>query len=431
MMKLKQHIIRSIATLPQLAGLFFLGSALAQPTVPPSKVGDAAAALQGPDFDVAVKATQTQSQAVVRAAAQSAAGLQPNYAHDLLQSEGFDKEVQRQGNHNPTVVSFVTPDIITRARGMLPKPSQLISGLKYGKHIVVSQNGEEIITLIRTLATSSLTEQPALLRKLQGFSARGAPEAMNFMGFVLEHGLFNARPDMQHALAYYKSAAAARYQPALYNLALAAAYGRDASVGQTQAMTLISKAAALGEESSSRVCGLGSFLGFRRNDKVAAVKFSKNCFSPLANLSKASFNADLTVPERVKLLRDSLATGADDAYVVIERVTRTEAMTDKNFTYCKYKLVNHYRKTKQFNDLRNAAGHCYQQFTKDTGNSFNNKQMRKQAIAGISVFVPAEIDSLKQRRLSNHFHYAWSAPYLPFTQMDVDLFTPLLSRAKP
>jgi len=281
------------------------------------------------------------------------------------------------------------------------------------------------------LTTSSATDQSASLRKLQSLSETSVPEATNFMGVIFEHGLFGARIDIQRALAYYKSAATANYQPAIYNLALAAAYGRDTSASETEAINLISRAAALGKESSHRVCGLGSFLSFRRGDQTAAIRFSALCASPLANLAKASYAPDLTTTERVKLLRDSLATGADDGYAVIERITRPEAPNDKAFTFCKYALINRYRKTEKYENLRDDASKCYYQFTKATGNSFNDKLLFDQVMAGITGFVPAEIAELKQIRLSSRFHYAWSVPYLPFSQADVDRFEPLLSRAKP
>ena len=53
---------------------------------------------------------------------------------------------------------------------------------------------------------------------------------------------------------------------------------------------------------------------------------------------------------------------------------------------------------------------------------------RSQAVASITGFVPAEIAALEAMRKSNHFHYAWSVPYLPFTQQDVNLFEPLMAQ---
>lgn len=428
----KHTLLTEIALyLPRLAVVIACGSALAQPATLYNKTMDAADSLQGSDFDATVKATKKQSQATTRAAMQAAPGQQFNYARNLLQSETFENEAQRQKQQNSKVVSSATPSLIEKVQKALPKSAPYVGRLQSGEHVVVSSNGEEVIGLIRALATGNATEQQARLLKLQSFSESGNPEAMNFMGVIFEHGLFGAHLDMHRALSYYKSAAAARYQPAVYNLALAAAYNRDGGSGETNAFNLISKAAALGAESSYRVCGLGSFLSFRRNDQTAAINFSKNCFSTLAGLSKASFGQNLTTLERVKLLRDSLATGADDAYAVIERITRKEAATDQSFIYCKYTLLNRFRQTEKLEGLRNAASHCYRQFAKDTGNSFNNTLLHDQAVAGISGFIPLEMADLKKTRSSNHFHYSWSAPYLPFLQTDVDLFEPLLSRAKP
>lgn len=450
----KRNLLAGIAlALPRLVGCIVWGSALAQSAVPSNKGLDAAASIQGaefdatvktarsefqstrlegPDFDATVKATQSQSQAVTRAATQTASEPKSNYARNLLQSDAFDKEIKRQSNQNSVALSATTPSLIEKVQKMLPKSAPYVGRLKSGDHVVVSQAGEEIIALIRSLVTSNPAERQSLLLKLQAFSESGIPEAMNFMGVIFEHGLFGAHPNMQRALAFYKSAAAAHYQPGVYNLALAAAYERDgASTANTRAFNLISKAASLGEESSYRVCGLGSFLSFRRNDQTAAVNFSKNCYSPLAGLPKASFNTGLTTQERVKLLRDSLSTGADDAYTVIERITRKDAATDQSFTYCKYVLLNRFRQTGKLDGIRDSASRCYRQFAKDTGNKLNDQQLHDQIVAGISGFVSAETAELKQIRLSNHFHYSWSVPYLPFLQADADFFEPLLSRAKP
>ena len=427
------HLAGIALTLSTLISALVSSRALAQPFLPSDKAPNVAATLQGPDFDASVKATQKQSQTVTRAAAtQSAADSKPNYARDLLQSDGFDREIKHQKSQNAESASSITPTLIGKIQKMLPKSAPYVGRLAIGTHVTVSQSGEEIIDLIRTLATSNPAGRESLLAKLQAFSENGAPEALNFMGLIFEHGLFGARSSMPKALAYYKSAASAGYQPGTYNLALAAAYGRDSdsSKGATNAGSLIARAASLGDEASYRVCGLGSFLSMRRNDQTAAVNFARNCFSPLAGLSKATFNQDLTTQERVKLLRDSLSTGADDGYPLLENVTRKDAATDPSFTYCKYLLLNRYRQTKNLDGVRDSASRCHRQFVKATGNKAVDNQMHDQAVAGITGFVSTEAAELKQIRQSNHFHYSWSVPYLPFMQADVDHFAPLLSPPK-
>lgn len=388
----------------------------------------------GKEFDRTVAASQNQAKAIAASITpEQLSGRESTYAERLFQSQALTNEVGRQATLNQKSVNLVTPRLMEETRVRLPQIkdiNQATVNLRFGRHVVVSKDGEDIIDLIRSTATASPGERPALLGKLQALASRGAPEALNFMGFILEYGLFGAQSDMDSAVQYYKSASL-NYQPAIYNLALACAYKRDPSSGCIKPTALMATAFKAAQESSYRVCGMASFLSFREKNTEAALAYAKNCYSPLANLAKAAADTRSTMPERVKLLRDTLATGVDDAYDVIDRITQAEPSLNNNSLHCKYKLVRRYMKENKPADLRSAARKCLTSSSKSTPANTKPATPDESIVAGVAGFVSVEIEQLKKMRATSTFHYSWSAPYLPFQQIDVDLFTPLISPASP
>ncbi|PFW59424.1 hypothetical protein COL27_32100, partial [Bacillus sp. AFS075960] len=76
---------------------------------------------------------------------------------------------------------------------------------------------ETVVMWMIEAANATGEKRKALLAKLAELSARGVPEAMTFQGFASEYGLFGFPKDLGRALSLYRSAAASKYQPAIYN----------------------------------------------------------------------------------------------------------------------------------------------------------------------------------------------------------------------
>lgn len=227
----------------------------------------------------------------------------------------------------------------------------------------------------------------------------------------------------------YRNAAAFNYQPAIYDLAVAAAYGKGQRPDAGTASALISQAAAIAPDASYRVCGFGAFLSYRQGDQQRALTYTKSCWSDLAGIPKALYNDQVTPNQRVMLLRASIATGVDDGYGLLARVTH-DAGPEPQYLACKYMLVDKYRRTLNGNTLKDDAVSCYRQSGSAPTDPKEALLKLNTVVPGIIGFVPTEIRALEKSRASNKFHYAWSVPYLPFRQEDVDLFSPFVSHTK-
>ena len=348
------------------------------------------------------------------------------FAGKLFESERFKDEARRLNAQNSVIPKSISDSLAEAARRSLPRLNDFGTALRFGQHNVVSSDGEGIIALIHQLLTSPVKARPALLARIQAFSQKGYPEAQTFVGFAIEHGLFGARQDLDQAIQFYRAAAAARYQPAIYNLALIEAYGKSGKPNLNEAAGLIQRAAMAGAENSFRVCGFGAFINYRRGDQQTALNYGVGCESPLTYLPLIVAPSDKTVAERTDMLRKSIATGLNDGFALLEQITHETAANDKQFFYCKYMLLNKYRHSRS--DLRESAAKCYDQYAKKSGNAGVDGAQREMAIPGIAGFVPGEFDALQAMRKANHFHYAWSVPYLPFSQQDVDLYLPFFGK---
>lgn len=317
-------------------------------------------------------------------------------------------------------------DSATNANALGTKVRQWGDELRYGKHNVVSPDGQRTIWLIRSLVSSKGRDREGALGALKALSDKHVPEALNFVGFAAEHGAFGANVDMTRALQFYRAAAANGYQPALYNLALASAYGRSVPRDFSEASRLLERAAELGADSSGRVCGMGAFVNFRLGSTTNALQFARGCGSPLAALPVERAETTPPTPPRLENLRKAVATGTDDAYQVLEQATYRNAADDRQSTYCKYALLNHYRGTGRVGAVHEDAQKCLDTVAARAGRSNVDVRARDQALAGITSFVPAELAALDRLRKSNHFHYGASVPYLPFSQQETDLFESVL-----
>lgn len=359
-------------------------------------------------------------------------GIRPGevkgFAESTFNSPVFKDLVAGYQQQNTSVVKSITTDVVERTKALLPKANQLGERLRYGDHNVVSNDGEAVVMWMIEAANATPERRKALLEKLAGLSARGIPEAQTFEGFVAEYGLFGSQKDLGSAVRMYRSAAAQNYQPAVYNLAIAAAYGKLQQPDVTSARSYASQAAAIAPDASYRVCGFASFLSYRQDDRARAMQYAQSCWSDLAGIAKAQYDGRVTTAERVTMLRNSIGTGLDDGYSLLEKITR-EVGAEPQYLACKYALVNRYRQSRVKNTLRDDAVRCYRQYgvptdPKEAALRFN------MVVPAIIGFVPTEIRALEKLRASNKFHYGWSVPYLPFRQQDVDLFAPFVTHTK-
>jgi hypothetical protein len=325
---------------------------------------------------------------------------------------------------NKAAQESVDDAAIGRVKRSLPSLNQLGSLLKYGNVVAVSPQGPEVIALIRAVPMRKGQERNDVLAKLLNFSRQGVPEALNFSGFIYEYGLFGAQRNLTLAREYYTAAATHRYQPAILNLANIAYFGKGQQSDPVSARELIHQAIELGPEASGRVCGLASFIEYRRGDREATLRLAKFCYSGLALIPNAAYNTQLPLVQRIKMLRDSIGTGAPDGYRWLETITQ-RAGPDPGYLYCKYRLINQVRANPSRADIRALARTCYANSTQPPGDN-----QSEAAIKSIVSFVLTEQRALEQLRQVNRFHHSWSVPYLPFSQGDVDLFAPLMKETR-
>lgn len=352
------------------------------------------------------------------------ASSEQQWNQELLRSGRIEQLARTMSADAASAQGAVDNATIDRFRKTLPSLDQLGSTLKYGNAIVVSSRGSEVIGLIRNVITHKGKGRNELLRRLVDLGRHGVPEALNFSGFVYEHGIFGAPRDSRLAHDYYTAAAAHRYQPAMLNLAMMAYLGTGQPVHENVALDLIHQAAAVGQEQSHRVCGLASFMEYRRGDQQAALRFGASCHSALAAIPNAAFNTQIPLNRRIKMLRDSIGTGAKDGYRWLETITQ-RAGPDPAHVYCKYRLVNRTRTGPGRFDLKALARTCYESTTTTSSNTAADS-----AIKAIVTFVETEQRALERMRVNDRFRHFASVPYLPFNLNDVQLFEPVMKESK-
>jgi len=292
-----------------------------------------------------------------------------------------------------------------------------------GPHAVSSRLGEKIIAMIRMLPKADPDARDAILLRLQGLAQDGTPEAVTFMGFAAEQGAFGVPRQPDKAALFYRAAAEAGYQPALYDLALMNAYGRGMPRDLREAEALLARAVAAGPEGSNRVCGMASFVAYRLNDQPGMRNYSEGCNGPLPALAIAAVNPAPGDGNLVNRLKNSIATGVDDGYMALEAVTRRNAANDTGFSYCLWSLVNRFRAQPTSPAITSSAARCVDSVALPGSRVASlEPQARQQAAVGIAHLVGTQVQDLAAARKGNSFHYGMAVPYLPFTQDDVDLF---------
>ncbi|MCX4151050.1 MULTISPECIES: hypothetical protein [Paraburkholderia] len=350
-------------------------------------------------------------------------------ADSTFDSPVFKTMVQRLQQQSASAIQSIGGAELARVKASLPKGADL-GHLRYGTHNVVSNDGDAVVTLIIQAAHETPTDRAPILARLADLAGQRIPEALNVEGFLSEYGIWGTPQSMPRALQMYRSAASLNYQPAVYNLALAAAYGKGSQADVNNATALISEAYSIAPDPSGRVCGFGAFLSYRQGDREESLRYaSKGCMSDLASIPKALYDDQVVPAQRIMLLRASIATGVDDGYGLLERTTRA-MKPDSQYLWCKYALVNKYRRSLVGNRLMDDALSCYHDLQPAGADPRQELIRRETTIPGIVGFVPIEIRALQKLRESNHFHYAWSVPYLPFRQDDADLFEPFVKHAK-
>lgn len=355
--------------------------------------------------------------------------LQESIAN-LLGSSQIEDSMKANQRRAAKTVEGIDSSAISRTQATMPKFNDFVGKIKYGTHNTVSKNGEQIVALLRATATDPARSTEAL-KQIQELARAKNPEALNFVGFVLTHGLFGNAKNPTLAAQYFGAAAAANYQPAIYNQAIQAAYSKDRDA-LPQAAGHISRAAAIAPDASHRVCGLGAFLAYRRGETQQALQLSRGCGSALTNIPRAVGETTEPLAKRIDLLRMSIATGVDDGYSLLEKLTRAHAESDEQYLFCKYSLLRRVHQQRTPSDpaqLTEYATQCHDHFAPRGDRSPATQTMRDQAIRSISTFGTTEEPMLRKLRASNRFHYGWVVPYLPFPQPDVDLFEPLVRQA--
>ena len=329
---------------------------------------------------------------------------------------------------NASDVASVGKEQIKQAQLNLPKIDS-VNG--FGQDIVVSSEGASVLSLIKKLPTANPQDTSKTIQTLQAYAKAGNPEALTFMAWVLEYGLFGAKSDMTLAMAYYQVAAQKGYATAAYDLATIYYFGKG-GIKQNIAFArqYAEQAAYNHPESSSRSCGLASFINYRLRRGTQAMQFSQECNSALAGLSKVAFGTHGTQNERIRLLSGSIATGANDGFAELENLARN-APRDKDLLFCKFRLLNQYRFNERRESLKEDSKNCY--LSIQGAPDLNTKAElieRETRINSIGGFISNTVVTLASARASNQFRYGLSVPYLPFTQTDVDRFSKFLPKVQ-
>ena len=292
--------------------------------------------------------------------------------------------------------------------------------LKNGHHNVLSPGGEELVQLMRVSAAGTKDSRAAL----ESIKASNTPEAWTFLGWLSENGALGAPKDVGAALRLYSKAAAAGYQPAIYNLALASLYGRAGASNLNAAMRYADQAFGVAVDKSGRVCGLASYLSHKLGQKSRALTYAEECNSALASMAQGFYDNRLSFEKRMSYLRESLYTGADDGYAGLLNISKAlypQANADKAQFICKYNVLFQ-SATAQPSDLLGFAKNCLvaRTATGDKSIEASALQMRAKEIVG---FVNYERSHVAEMRKANRFHYSLSVPYLPFAQQEVNHFS--------
>jgi TPR repeat protein len=166
-------------------------------------------ATSAPELQDQAQRQQAQARATVNSnlANKDATGITVPTTGQLEQESRKQRELHRES------LSAANSDAISQIRNTLPRLSDLGGQLKYGNHFVVSRNGQTIIGLIRATSSTQGQDLSTTLKQIEDHAHAGAPEAIHFLGFASENGLFGAPKSIQKAIGFYREAANSKYQP--------------------------------------------------------------------------------------------------------------------------------------------------------------------------------------------------------------------------
>lgn len=349
---------------------------------------------------------------------------------ELPDSAYIGAEMVRQKQSANAVLEQVNPKSVEAFKATLPRAVEFANRLKRGEAITASAEGAKVIGQIRVLLGTGQNDKTAALKFIQAQANQGNPEALNFLGIAHEMGLLGLKKNIRLAMNQYIKAADQKYVPSIYNLALIEAYGRNGEPEPARALAMLIHASEIAEDSSGRVCGMASFLAYRLQRHTQSQSLARSCASPLAGLAKASDNNE-PIHQRLKLLRDVVSTGIDDAYKEMIHITKASAATDPSQNHCKYKLVYQHRNDRNFLNLRQSAQECVNAVSFSSGNDIKQVNfLRSQAADAIAGFVPGEVLALAQMRQNNKAHHSWPVPFLPFSQDEMDEYADFVAKEK-
>jgi TPR repeat protein len=380
-----------------------------------------ALALSGAVFAQMANGQQSQSRAIVSGATvTTTSGIS-----SVMSSSELTAISKDQSKINRDNAASVDDKQIRAVRMALPNFATVVHESKSGGgYISVSADGATVIQRLQDIPKLKGLKLNEALNQVNAYASKGNPEALNYLGFIYEHGLFNVSQDQSKANAYYEASARGGYQPAILNLAIANLYGKGYKPSIYNASLYADKAMNIGKEPSNRVCGIASFINFRMHKNDTAVRYAQGCSSALVGLA-TSTDKSRTATERIKALESSISTGLDDAFSAISTIAN-EQKQDGSYIACKYTILNKYRWQLLDKAVNvEAMGElCASQST------FKQKVAPGQGAMGkiIANFVTQKIDSLKRERVANQFMYGWSVPYLPFTQADVVTYKEIITK---
>lgn len=360
----------------------------------------------------------------------SAVSAPTGFGEQVYNSPTFNEQALKLKENNKSTIEQTQTDqnLIDKLKANLPQNFDPIDDLRYGKHIVVSSSGGSVIKIIRALARATDRSRDDLLAELFQFSKAGVPEAQNYVGVIFELGLYGAKRDIKKATSFYQAAASKSYAAAILNLGLINIYGKNGeNASPENGRILLSRAATLSKGFDEyRACGLASFLNYTNNQTNLAQEYATGCASPLANLVKVQ-RKSLTLFEKIKLLRDFSDLGANDAFGLLEQISKETIGTPIADTYCQWYLFNKYlgRVSQAGQSIRKDAQTCIER-------NFDKKASQDKKTAAVTATVAnlnAEVTRLKTTRANNKFHYSWPVPYLAFNQTENELFYPLFYSA--
>lgn len=335
----------------------------------------------------------------------------------IADSPAVTAMTERLSRAHKSAIEATDESMVAKAKAALPKLSDALYRGPKSPYFTTSARGQEVITVIRAIPQASGDKRQELLLKIKQYSSAGFPEAVNFVGFIFEYGLFGAKKDGARALSLYQSAAATGYQPALYNVANYLYYGKGGVQDISTADDAIRRAYMMAQDTSGRICGLGAFMNYRSGNKKESLRYATGCTSTLAKLPLAVYEERVLPLERIRILKETLGTGADDAFPMMRRIADSMNKIEPQLK-CRYELMDRYRLNTDTQSAKAAAAQCLN----TSGTSDGNGRMSQD----IANYVDVEIRSIQSERQRNQFHYSWSVPYLPFPLTETGQFLPLI-----